>query len=368
MIFRSNAGLVAIILVEFILAGVLTRFAFDLPTSSQSSNPNPLDVKEPAPDDYIFLVAASFRNDSDIALARERLALFQDEDYAERVGQLALSYASQHKRQANELAALALALGSTDQAVALIAQSDTDTSGKSPPVLSVSSGAAPTMAAIASFTPSRTPTLTRIPFTPTRKPSATSTRTSTALPSATRTFTPTASVTPTLVPSTPTITPAVSATPTPTATFAPSGSVNTTWLPDRTQWPSGAPFQPASVTPGQQYWRLVRALYCDYTEVRFDCPSLPGGPAGTNTYVMLISPAGNRAEAPLLLNGTLSSLEQKTATDMCNCNYSFPDDEWAISIGGAPSDAISGLALFSVKFGLRQYHVRYFLTYHLSTK
>lgn len=368
MLFRSNAGLVAIILLELILAGVLTQFAIDLPAASPSLNPTPLDAKEPAPDDYILLVATTYRNDGDITLARERLALFQDEDIAARAGQLALTYIAKNKQQANELAALAVALGSGDPAVSLIAQSPTETSGKSPPVLSVSLGAAPTVVGLASSTPSRTATSTRIPFTPTRKPSATSTRTLTALPSATRTFTPTISVTPTLTLSTPTVTATPSTTPTPTTTLASSGSVNTNWLPDRSQWPSGAPFQPANVAVGQQYWHLVRAVYCDYTEQRFDCPSLPGGPAGTNTYVMLIDSRGNRTEAPLLLNGAPSGQEQKSAADMCNCNYSFPDDEWAIQIGGAPSDTISGLALYSVKFGLRQYHVRYFLTFQLLTK
>lgn len=366
MIFRSNTGLVAIIFFELIFAGILTRFAIDLPAATPTPSDQSADSKDPAPDDYILLVATTFRNDHDIDLARERLALFQDDDIAARVSQLALTYSKQKKQQANELAALAIALGAGDPAVSLIAFGPTATSAKSPPVLSVALGAAPTEAQPATSTPSRTAAATRIPSTATRKPTATSTRTATAIPSATKAPSATPSVPPTLAPSTPTVTAVASAIPTVTSTS--SASVNTNWLPDRSGWPPGMGFQAASPTAGQQYWHLVRALYCDYTEQRFDCPSLPGGPAGTNTYVMLIDSLGNRTEAQLLLNGGPSGQEQKSAADMCNCNYSFPDDDWAIQIGGAPSDTISGLALYSVKFGLRQYHVRYFLTFQQLVK
>lgn len=372
MIFRTNAGLVAIIFLELIFAGVLTRFAIDLPSFSQPANDNshPLDSKDIAPDDYILLVATNYRNDRDLALARERLALFRDDDIAARVSQLARAYALQKKPQAAELATLAVALGSDDQAVTLIALGSIATPETiSPPAFTGAIGVTPTVVGLASSTPFRTAAPTRIPFTATRKPTATSTRTQTAAATATKTVTPTPSALSMSVTSTPTNTVVPSATPTLTQTATSSASVNTTWLPsDRSQWPPSMGYQPTNPAAGQQYWRLVTAVYCDYTEQRYDCPSRPGGPAGTNTYVMLIDSQGNRAEAPLLLNGGPSGQEQKAATDMCNCNYSFPDDDWNIQMGSAPSDSISGLALYSVKFGLRQYHVRYFLTFQLLVK
>lgn len=166
----------------------------------------------------------------------------------------------------------------------------------------------------------------------------------------------------TLVPSVQVPSPAQPPAPTPPKPPSPS---NTVWLPDRSQWPPSTSLQAAAVSPGKQYWHLVRALYCDFNDTRNNCPNLPGGGAGTSTYVMLIDSSGRRMDAPLL---SPPGQEQKSPSDMCNCNYTFPDSSTAIQIGGYPSDSTAGLVLYSVQAGLSQYHVRYFLTFQLSTK
>jgi hypothetical protein len=166
----------------------------------------------------------------------------------------------------------------------------------------------------------------------------------------------------TLVPSVQVPSPAQPPAPTPPKSASPS---NTVWLPDRSQWPPSTSFQAAAVSPGKQYWHLVRALYCDFNDTRNNCPNLPGGGAGTSTYVMLIDSSGRRMDAPLL---SPPGQQQKSPSDMCNCNYTFLDGSTAIQIGGNPSDSIAGLVLYSVQAGLSQYHVRYFLTFQLSTK
>jgi hypothetical protein len=137
------------------------------------------------------------------------------------------------------------------------------------------------------------------------------------------------------------------------------------WMPDRSLWPPSTNFQAASVPTGTLYWHLVRALYCDSNDTRNNCPNLPGGGTGTSTYVMLLNQSGGRAEASLQ---SPSGQTPKSSGDMCNCNYAFLDGPTPVQIGGYPSDSISGLILYSVQTKLTNYHVRYFLTFQLSTK
>ncbi len=313
------------------------------------------DLKDSAKNEYLTLIAKTFAFDQNLERARERLALLNDSAVLDRVMDLAFADESENKPEATQLAALAIALGATDNDIALIAQSGAPTLlPASRPTFTPSPSQVATSTSLSASTDVPTARLFApiSSATPTRRRFATST----PKPSPTLTVTP---VTATSTPKPPT--------PSPTATPVPIPA--TTWLPSYPgEWPGGAGYQPVSAAPGQRFWHLARALYCDTNDERNNCPNLPGGGTGTSTYVMLIDAGGNRTTAPLLINGSLSNEEQKSADDPCQCNYSFPDSDATIQIGGAPSDAISGLALYSVKARLSQYHVRYFLWFQYLTR
>lgn len=283
----------------------------------QVANVEMSDLKPSAQDDFIVLVADAYVYDRDLARAQTQLARLKDKNIGARVARLAKEFAAQENASAANLAALALALGESDTQIALI---------------------------VTTLTPTATPT-----------PLPTATFTATPLPSATSTWTPTATLTPTR---TVTRRPAASPTPKPAA-IAP-----TVWLPAfPAEWPPGARFEAANVAPGQKYWHLARALYCDLRDTRFDCPNLPGGSDGIGIYVLLVN-----GKAPLVIDGTPANLEDKSNDPYCQCTYQLFPDGKMIQVGNFPSDKIGGLALSSVKTKIPQTHVRYFLTFELVTK
>jgi hypothetical protein len=282
----------------------------------QVSNVDVSDLNPSSQDEYVVLVASDYAFDQNLDRARQRLALLHDSAISVRVATLAKQDAAQDEPYAAALAALAVALGSTDNDIALIATT-------------------------------ATPTITNTPL-PTR----------TLLPSITPIATSTIAATATLTPThTPTRRPRATATP------VPSPVADTVMSPGLSEWPSGAKFVPASVAPGQKYWHLVNALYCDLRETRFDCANLPGGDDGIGIYIIL---AGNKA--PMVVDGKPVDLEDKSADPQCHCNYEvFPDGK-SIQVGNYPSDKVSGLTLSSVKTTVPQTHVRYFLTFQLVTR
>jgi hypothetical protein len=283
----------------------------------QIANVDVTDLKPSAQDEFIILVADAYAYDQDLPGAQKRLAELKDKNIGARVARLAKTSAAQNDASAANLAALAIALGETDAQIALIVTTLTPT---------VTSTAVPT------DTP--TPTLT---------------------PSVTPTFKPTATITPTR---TATRRPVFSPTPKPAA-IAP-----TVWLPAfPAEWPGGVRYEPANVAPGQKYWHLARALYCDIRDTRFDCPNLPGGSDGIGIYVLLVN-----GKAPLVLDGAPANLEDKSNDPYCQCTYELFPDGKTIQVGNFPSDKIGGLALSSVKTKVPQTHVRYFLTFELVTR
>jgi hypothetical protein len=294
----------------------------------QVSSVDVTDLKPSAQDDLIVLIADSYAYDRDLTRARDQLAPLKDAKINDRITAMARKFNTQNNPSAPNLARLAVALGNTNQEIVLMATTATPT-----------------------------PTLT---------PTPTNTLTPTSTPTTTPTLSPTATITPTR-----TLTPRPRA----TATAKPAAVAPTYWLPGfPAEWPGGAKYEPvnlATVASGQKYWRLAKALYCDTNDERNNCPDLPGGGIGTGVYVMLIDASGGRYNAPLLLtkpDGQQDFLEQKSPTDMCNCNYAFEANGFPIQVGGLPSDKISGLALYSVKAKLSNFHVRYFLTFQLVTK
>ncbi|MCL4395142.1 MAG: hypothetical protein M1482_10135 [Chloroflexi bacterium] len=274
------------------------------------------DLKPASQDDYLVLTAKDYAYDQDLARAQGRLAQLHDAKANERVAALAREYSAQGNSDAAPLAALALALGSTDGDIQLIATTATPTPSLTP---------APTQTPRPTLTPILTPKLY-----------------------------------PTDTPAPPTHTPRPRATKTPTRVPIP----DTAWQPAYPgEWPPGVRYQPASVAAGKKYWHLVKALYCDLKDTRFNCANLPGGPEGIGVYVIL---AGGKAQ--MVLDGKPAELEDKSSDPQCQCTYELPTDGASIQVGDYPSDMIGGLALNSLLTKVPQTHVRYFLTFQLVTR
>ncbi len=288
----------------------------------------------PEQDDFIITVAEAYSSDRDLRLAQDRLSRLHDPKIAIRVQTLALNYAPQRDLAASYLALLAVALGS-----------------QNPTLVELSATATPTATNTATFTPTFTPTHTPT-FTPTFLPTPTPFDTSTPTPRP-----------PTRVP--------------PTATWTPKPPPPVSFFPDRSRWPGSFNFVPANVAPGQGYWHLTKAIYCDAFDGSdphrsdFGCDEMPGGPVGTSIYVMTggaaidaIKPDGTNVGGDRNIIG-----DKKAPDDMCNCTYTFESANYRISVAGAPSDAVSGFCLCSVNFGWGSHaHVRYFLYFEYITR
>lgn len=283
----------------------------------QKSNVDASRLNLSSQDEFIVLTASDFAFDQDLDRAKQRLAQLHEAKIDIRLAALAKQYAAEGKPYASYVAALAVALGSYDSEIALIATAATPTATDRP-----------------------APTATGTPLTPTTTP----------------TVVPTARNTPAHTPT---------RRPVATATTQPAAIAPTNWNPGfPAGWPSGVSFEPASVAPGQKYWHLTQALFCDIKDTRPDCVDLPGGIEGIGVYVTL---AGGKA--PLVPNGgSTENLEDKSEDPECQCTYEvFPDGK-PIQVGNFPSDKMSGLALKSVTESRPQTHVRYFLTFQLVTR
>jgi hypothetical protein len=298
----------------------------------QLGNVDISNLKATSQDDYIALVARTYAYDQDLDLARERLAQLKDSKILERVANLALTYAGQNKSEAAQIASLALALGSRDDEVAIIAMT---------PSAALASLTTPTSTATLVVPVGTTPTSTQInsgnPInTPTRRPSGVI---------ATRTV----QLTRTAIPA-----------PIAPTTFLPTSFGN---------WPGGFRVDPANVPAGQQYWHLTRAIYCDYPETQYGCkegagyPTLPGGQGSIGVWVTLVG-----GKAPLILDDKLTALEDKSADTQCQCTYSLDFPGPSIQVSNYPSDKIIGAANTGAKTGFPNQHVRYFFTFQLMTR
>lgn len=289
----------------------------------QITSVNFSDLKGSAQEDYIVLTAKTFAYDQNLDAALERLNQLNDVNISDRVANLAIVYASQSRPESAQLAALAVAMGSTKEGIALLAHT----------LEPVAQAIIPTDSPTTIPTPSATP-----PVSPTSITSATRT--------ATRRLTPTA-------------------TKPPAAPIAP-----TSFFPGDLQkgWPGGFHVEPASAAPGQQYWHLIKAIYCDITETQFGCTGksgdpLPGGPGTIGVWVKLVG-----GKAPLILNDKPANLEDKSQDTQCQCTYSLDFPGPTIEVSGHPSDKIFGAANGSVHVGFPNTHVRYFFTYQLITR
>lgn len=290
----------------------------------QVTNVDISDLKGSAQEDYIVLTAKTYAYDQNLDRARERLDQLSDPNVAERVANLAIIYASQGRPESAQLASLAVALGSTNDGIALLL----------PTPEFVAIAVTPTNAAASTPTLLATPTLS-----PTASISATRTATRRLSPTSTRP---------------------------PAAPIVP-----TAFLPADTQnlWPPGFNVIPANAAPGTQFWHLIKAIYCDYPETLYGCSAksgqtLPGGKGTIGVWVTLVG-----GKAPLILEGKPATLEDKSNDAQCQCTYSLDFPGPTIEVSGHPSDKIIGAAnSTAVRGGFPNTHVRYFFTFQLVTR
>jgi len=305
--------------------------------------------------DYIVNVADAYAHDGNLKLAQDRLARLQDPQIAARVETLALETANRRTPSAQNLARLAVALGSKIKGlVALfITETATPTRTATSPAGPVFSDVLATRTPIPSDTP--VPSATAAPkyvvvpnenpfiVLPTETPSITPTRRATRVPTAT-----------------------------PTATQVPPPPPPE-WQPGFPGgWPPGVYYIPVNVQPGEKYWRLVKAVYCDFVEENFGCPDRPGNRSGTSIYVInggapidVIRPDGKNVGGDPSQVGDL-----KAPNDPCECSWTWLVSDYKVSVAGAPSDAIGGFALYTVGGNVLagHAHVRYFLYFEYVTR
>lgn len=326
---RIYAILVAVGLMTGLVGGVmLARVLWPAPMTGLDVS----DLTTKSQDDYIALTAATFALDKDLDRAKGRLSLLKDAKILDRMATLAKLLAAKKSADATYIASLAAAMGSTDSTVLALAVTATPTPSPTAPPTPT---AMPTIAATDTVQPTSRATKSGTPTkAPTRRPSAT----------------PPPKAPPVAAP---------------------------VWIPSFPgEWPGGAHYEPAvNVAPGQKFWHLARAQYCDDRDTRNNCPNLPGGDTGTNIYISLIDAGGNRISGSLIVKkdantqATVDDLgPEKSASDLCSCNYSYLANQWPIQVAGYPSDTMSGLGLYSVRMRLPQAHTRYYLTFQLLTR
>ena len=343
-------------LVIGILIGIYVATSFNDP--SVAPPPQGLQLAPDAQKDFIINVADAYAADANLKLAQDRLARLRDPNIAARVEGLAIEYASQQNSTAINLARLAVATGSQVRSfIALFVTATpspirTTPTTQAPVFSNVRATTAPTERATATRAETDAPVYVVVPNdNPVQ-----------VLP----TNTPTITETPrprTRVPASPTPTPTFTPAPPPPVIFEPG-------FPGG--WPPGVYFQAANVQPGEKYWHLVKAVYCDFIEENFGCPDRPGNTSGTSIYVInggapidVVRPDG------VNVGGDPSQIgDLKAPNDPCECSWTMLVSDYRISVAGAPSDAIGGFSLYTVGGNVLagHAHVRYFLYFDYITR
>jgi hypothetical protein len=148
-------------------------------------------------------------------------------------------------------------------------------------------------------------------------------------------------------------------------------------------WFHTVQFTPANVSPGEPYWRLVSALFCDVPkpghEREESCPGYPGGNLDHTVYIVVLNEDGSCAEnvqvQHVINTGEMPPLVTKHQTyPWASCAedwewtmYGEASDFW---VDGLPSDRIGGLVLNSPQLNWAEHraHVRYFLIFQRTTR
>jgi len=339
-----------------------------------------------AQSDYIVLVANTYAYDQDLPRAKQRLNLLQDNDLRARVERLAKSLAARKDASAANVADLAIALGSEDSSLQVMA------AGVGSDSTSNTSDTEPTKIARAdSETQVEEPTPEEQAAEPTAAPTKKRNKKATATPE------PTVETKATDAPTEPTAVLATKA-PKPTAepTAAPppaAAPVTTEFIPGfPAGWWNAVKFIPAQVSPGQQYYHLKYARYCDWApNDNFEtCPGFPAGGMGHSIYIMVVDENGNCITTDV--NDILNDGSKHPLTpDMLKkiefpwnpygyaCNQDYEKEMYGegndISVPGLPSDTITQLQLCATNPppgynppNCGHAHVRYFLIFQRTTR
>ncbi|MDL1899111.1 hypothetical protein FBQ82_22970 [Anaerolineae bacterium CFX7] len=339
-----------------------------------------------AQSDYIVLVANTYAYDQDLARAKQRLNLLQDKDIKTRLERLAKSLAARKDASAANVADLAIALGSEDSSLQVMA------AGVGSDSTSNTSDTEPTKIARAdSETPVEEPTPEEQAAEPTAAPTKKRNKKATATPE------PTVETKATNAPAEPTAVPATKApkpTAEPTAVPPPAAApVTTEFIPGfPAGWWNAVKFIPAQVSPGQQYYHLKYARYCDWApNDNFEtCPGFPAGGMGHSIYIMVVDENGNCITTDV--NDILNDGSKHPLTpDMLKkiefpwnpygyaCNQDYEKEMYGegndISVPGLPSDTITQLQLCATNPppgynppNCGHAHVRYFLIFQRTTR
>lgn len=335
-----------------------------------------------AQNDYIILVANTYAYDQDASGAKRRLAQLQDKDIKTRVERLAKALAARKDGSAANVADLAVELGSEDSSLQVLAESI----GSDSPPAAVDSE--PTKIARTDNLIPAAEQATPVSQEPTAKPTK-------AKKKAVPTNAPAAAES-TEVPATKVAATKVAATRAPTAepTQPPpqAAPVITEFTPAfPAMWWDDVRFTPAQVAPGQQYWHLKYARYCDWSpdDAHATCDGFPGGGMGTSIYVMTVDESGNCITTDVnddindgskypLTTDALKKIEYSWNPYGYACDQNYEKGMYGegngISVPGMPSDRIEGLCLCnktpvegqSILQG--HAHVRYFLIYQRTTR
>ncbi|HZQ11081.1 MAG TPA: hypothetical protein VFD70_31210 [Anaerolineae bacterium] len=337
-----------------------------------------------AQNDYIVLVANTYAYDQDATRAKQRLAQLQDKDIKTRVERLAKSLAVRKDTAAANVADLAVALGSEDSSLQVLAQTIGGDNGVIP------NDAGPTKVARGDDTfntRGEGSTDNTAQATPTAAPKKKKTTAPTAAPTEAPTEEPTEAPTPVVATKPPP--------PTAEPTQAPpqAAPVTTEFIPAFPDlWWDAVSFNPANVAPGQQYWHLKYARYCDWapTDKFQKCPGFPEGGTGTSIHIMTVDENGGciRTEVTDELNDgshypltpdVLKKIDYPWNPYGYGCDVEYQKAMYgegnSISVPGLPSDKINALSLCA-KNPPPGYnpppcghaHVRYFLIFQRTTR
>lgn len=339
-----------------------------------------------AQSDYMVLVANTYAYDQDLPRAKQRLNLLQDKDVKTRLERLAKSLAARKDASAANVADLAIALGSEDSSLQVMAagvdsDSTSNTSDVEPTKIARSDSGAQV----------QEPTPTEQAAEPTVKPTKQRNKKATATPE------PAAEPEATDAPAEPTAVPATKApkpTEAPTAAPPPAAApVTTEFIPEfPAKWWDAVKFIPAQVNPGEQYWHLKYARFCDWapTDKYNTCEGFPGGGDGHEIWVMVVDEQGECVETPVkntlndgsdfpLTPDMLKSIAYPWNPYGFKCNRDYEKAMYGegntISVPGLPSDTITELQLCAktAPDGLNpppcgKAHVRYFLIFQRTTR
>lgn len=337
-----------------------------------------------AQSDYIVLVANTYAHDQDLTRAKQRLNLLQDKDIKTRLERLAKSLGARKDASAANVADLAVALGSDDEALMVMAAGvGSDVSGN--PISEEPTKIARGDSSVQIEEPTPTEQVQAPTAEPTKKRNKKPTAEPTAEPKATN-----APAEPTTIPATKAPKPTAEPTAEPPPAAAP---VTTEFIPPfPAGWWNAIKFIPAQVSPGQQYYHLKYARYCDWApNDNFEtCPGFPAGGMGHSIYIMVVDENGNciNTDVTDILNDgskhpltpdMLKKIEFPWNPYGFKCDMDYEKEMYGegntISVPGLPSDTITELQLCATNPppgynppNCGHAHVRYFLIFQRTTR